>query len=81
MSGRDRDHPGLLGRLYRTCLAGRAPAEELPTYLRERLVTRLHGEGWTDLQIAVHTYMTLYTTVRIRSRLGLSPNTSERGAA
>lgn len=81
MTGRDRDHPGVLGRLYRTCLAGRAPAEELPTYLRERLLARLHGDGWTDLDIAVHTRMTLYTTVRIRERLGLSANHEKRGAA
>lgn len=81
MNRRDRDHPGVRGRLYQTCLAGRAPAEELPTHLRERLLTRLHGEGWTDLQIAVHTYMTLYTTVRIRERLGLSANHSQKGVA
>lgn len=79
--GRDRNKPGVQGRLYQECLNGRAPAEELPAYLRARLLTRLHGQGWTDLEIAVHTRMTLYTTARIRNRLGLSPNTSERGAA
>jgi hypothetical protein len=74
-------HPGVLGRLYQLCLEGRRPAEELPAYLRDRLLTRLHAQGWTDLDIAVHTYMTLYTTVRIRSRLELSPNHENRGAA
>jgi hypothetical protein len=79
---RDQAHRhGVLGRLYQLCLDGARPAEELPAYLRDRLITRLHGEGWTDVEIAVHTYMTLYTTVRIRNRLGLSPNAAERGAA
>jgi hypothetical protein len=80
----DRDEQarkGLLGTLYQACLAGRLPAEELPTYLRARLVARLHSQGWTDLEVAVHTRMTLYTTVRIRERLGLSSNAHQKGAA
>lgn len=77
---RARRH-GVLGRLYQLCLEGKRPAEELPPYLRDRLLTRLHSEGWTDLDIAVCTYMTLYTTVRIRERLGLSANHETRGAA
>lgn len=76
-----RDRPGVMGRLYRACLDGDLPAEELPTRLRERLVTRLHEQHWSDLEIAVHTRMTLYTTVRIRSRLGLAPNEAQKGVA
>jgi WhiB family redox-sensing transcriptional regulator len=78
---RNADKPGAMSRLYRSCLEGVLPAEELPTHLRERLLTRLHAQNWTDLDIAVHTRMTLYTTVRIRERLGLSPNHEKRGAA
>jgi hypothetical protein len=49
-------------------------AEELTTKARERLFAELHVLGWTDLQMAEHTRTTLYTTARIRDRLGLSPN-------
>lgn len=66
--------------LYQACLAGREPAESLPTRQRELLVAELCTTGWTDRQIASHTRMTLYTTARIRARLGLSPNnTGEAG--
>lgn len=68
-------------RRWKGCLSGQIPAEQLPTLEREHLVRLLHRRGWTDLQIAVHTRMTLYTTVRIRERLGLSANHDERGAA
>lgn len=68
-------------RMFNACLAGDLPAEELPTQLREQLVTDLHGRGWTDLEIAVHCRMTLYTTARIRSRIGLSPNTATKEVA
>ena len=78
---RDQARCGALGGTYRACMDGQLPAEELPAYLRARLLTQLHALGWTDLEIAVHTRMTLYTTARIRDRLGLSPNISERGAA
>jgi len=60
--------------LYQLCLAGREPAESLPTAERAHLVKELHGLRWTDQQIARHTRMTTYTTVRIRARLGLSPH-------
>lgn len=60
--------------LYERCLAGREPAESLPCKQRELLVAELCTAGWTDLQIAGHTRLTLYTTARIRARLGLSPN-------
>ena len=36
----------------------------------ELVVTR----KWTDVQIAAHTRQTLYTTARIRARLGLGAN-------
>lgn len=78
---RDDARTGVLGAHYLACLYGQLPAEVLPTHLRARLLARLHGEGWTDVEIAAHTRMTLYTTARIRKRLGLSPNTVERGAA
>ena len=35
---------------------------------RERLVLELSGRGWSDLDIALHTRMTEYTTARIRTR-------------
>lgn len=59
---------------YRAALAGDLPAEALPTHVRARLVADLHRHGWSDLQIADHTRQTLYTTARIRYRLGLAPN-------
>lgn len=67
--------------LYFACLYGIEPAESLPTADRARLVARLHRLGWTDSEIAEHTFMSTYTTARIRNRLGLSPNESTRGAA
>lgn len=60
--------------LYERCLAGREPAEALPTKERELLVAELVTAGWTVQQIAAHTRMTLYTTDRIRARLELSPS-------
>lgn len=67
------------------CYAGRCPAEALDPAWREELVTTLWLRGWTDREIAAHTYMTLYTTVRIRERCGLGswnhPTTSWAVAA
>lgn len=60
--------------LYHAAVNGRVPAEALPTHLRWQLVADLHRRGWTDLEIAVHTFMTTYTTARIRESLGLRPN-------
>jgi hypothetical protein len=54
------------------CLAGLEPADALSRRDRERVVRRLWSEGWTDVEIAVHTRMTTYTTGRIRGRLGLA---------
>lgn len=74
--------PPLTDRLlYISCLAGKSPAEELSAVDRERLLRSLHARGWTDTQIAVHTLTTLYTTARIRSRMGLSSNVAQKGAA
>lgn len=67
--------------LYRRCLDGHEPAESLPTLDRRRLVLTLHNRGWTDVQIAVHTRMTTYTTARIRSLIGLKPNETWKGVA
>lgn len=67
-------------RLLHACRLGQEPAESLPTYAREWLVHELWSNGWTDVEIAIWTRMTVYTTVRIRTRLGLAAN-SVRGAA
>jgi hypothetical protein len=67
--------------LYRKCLDGHEPAESLPTLERQRLLLVLHNRGWSDTEIAVHCRMTLYTTARIRSRIGLSPNEAWKGVA
>jgi hypothetical protein len=70
----DSSRPSTIRRQYRACLDGSDPAEVLPTGARERLVTELHGRGWTDVEIAAHTSMTTYTAQRIRSRLELPVN-------
>lgn len=59
-------------RLWQRCMEGKEPAESLPTKDREDLVWQLHERHWSDKEIADHTRMTLYTTVRIRERLGLA---------
>ncbi len=56
---------------WRSCLAGRLPAEALPSAEREELVARLWQQGWSDVEIAAHTFMSTYTTTRIRTRLEL----------
>lgn len=60
--------------LWRACLEGREPAESLHWRDREDLVAGLVENGWTDLEIATLTRMSLYTTGRIRYRLVMSPN-------
>lgn len=60
--------------LWRACFEGREPAEALHWRDREDLVAGLVQAGWTDLEIAALTRMSLYTTARIRRRLVLSPN-------
>jgi hypothetical protein len=67
---------------YLDARLGHEPAEALGRDDRWRLVAELHGLGWSDEQIAEHTRQTLYTTCRIRSRIGLSANQpAERSAA
>ncbi|GAB3670460.1 hypothetical protein GCM10027597_01770 [Saccharopolyspora tripterygii] len=61
-------------RRWRACCRGELPAEALSTRDREDLVAELHTRGWTDAQIALHTRMSLYTTARIRDRIGRDPN-------
>ena len=56
------------------CCRGDEPAESLSTRDREDLVYALVVRGWSDMEIAAHTRLTEYTTVRIRSRLGLAGN-------
>lgn len=59
---------------YLAVRRGLEPAESLTTEDRERLVAELHGLGWSDVQIAELTWMSTYTTARIRARLGLTAN-------
>lgn len=54
--------------LWRLCLLGREPAESLHWRDREDLVVGLAGRGWSDVEIAVLTRMSTYTTARIRER-------------
>jgi hypothetical protein len=70
------ERPATVWIAWRLALNGDWPAEALSTADRARLVRILHKRGWTDVEIAVHTRMTTYTTGRIRARLGLAPNTS-----
>ncbi|MPZ66196.1 MAG: hypothetical protein GEU83_12005 [Pseudonocardiaceae bacterium] len=65
--------PGNRAHLRRACWSGREPAEALPPRDRDELIGDLWSAGWTDTEIAAHTYMSTYTTARIRQRLGLTP--------
>lgn len=69
--------------LYRAARLGREPAEALATADRWRLVAELHRLGWSDVQIAEHCRMTLYTTARLRADLlGLPANhTTDRAVS
>lgn len=67
--------------LRQSCLRGDMPAELLTTEDREHLVHTLWKRGWTDAEIAAHTFMSTYTTARIRSRLALAPHRQVEGAA
>lgn len=55
--------------LWAACCAGREPAESLDTHDREDLVAALADRGWSDVDIAVLTHMSTYTTARIRERV------------
>lgn len=58
-------------RLLAACWAGQEPAERLTRGERDLLLFELWTKGWTDLQMSVHMKLTLFTTCRIRERLGL----------
>jgi hypothetical protein len=73
--GPPRRHPtAAVTLLWVACWEGRQPAECLDRKQRGLLVALLVEAGMTDVEIARHTWMTLYTTVRIRQQVGLSPN-------
>lgn len=67
--------------LRQQCLLGKLPAEMLTTEDREHVVHILWKRGWTDAEIASHTFTSTYTTARIRSRLKLAPHRPVEGAA
>lgn len=73
--------PRSRGQLWLACWQGRLPAEVLHTRDREDLVWHLVTAGWSDRQVAQHTCMTVYTTVRIRTRLGMVGNEPAREVA
>lgn len=60
--------------VWRRCWEGREPAESLASQDREDMIYHLHRHGWSDLDMAQLTRLSLYTTGRIRDRLGLQPN-------
>jgi hypothetical protein len=68
------ERPVVNGYRYLAVLEGREPAEVLRPAERDRLMRRLVGEGWTDIEIAAHTKWSTYTVTRIRERLGLRQN-------
>jgi len=55
--------------LWDAVCRGVEPAESLDSRAREDLVLALVDAGWSDLEIAVLTRMSTYTTVRIRERV------------
>lgn len=63
------------------CWAGTLPAEILTRGERDLLLLDLWRKGMTDVEIGVHMKQTLYTTCRIRSRLGLTARCSTQEAA
>lgn len=63
------------------CWAGKEPAERLTRGERDLLLFELWAKGWTDLHISVHMKQTLYTTCRIRERLGLAVRRPSEEAA
>lgn len=73
--------PQSRARLLAACWAGQEPAELLDPRERELLLFELWQARWTDEEIAQHTRMTLYTTCRIRERLGLPARRVRREVA
>lgn len=73
--------PSTSPRLLEACWAGREPAEVLTRGERDLLLFELWRRHWTDLEIALHMKQSLYTTCRIRERLGLQAHRPSEGAA
>ncbi len=63
------------------CWAGQMPAEILTRGERDLLLFELWQQGKTDVEMSVHMKQTLYTTCRIRTRLGLSARCPTQEAA
>jgi hypothetical protein len=63
------------------CWAGKWPAEMLARGERDLLLFELWRAGRTDLEISQHMKETLYTTCRIRNRLGLEARSPTEEAA
>jgi len=78
--GRPDTAPMARGRLMSACRRGELPAEVLDTADRDHLVYDFWAAGWSDVEIAIQTRMSTYTTGRIRARLGLAAHPSTRGA-
>jgi hypothetical protein len=76
-----RVYRGARRRAYLEARSGVLPAEALTQEQRWRLVAELHRAGWTDREIAEHTFMTTYTAARIREGMHLAPNQPSPGLA
>lgn len=74
-------HPQSRARLLAACWAGQEPAELLTRKERELLLFELWAKGLEDVEIGAHMKQTLYTTCRIRERLGLKARRSVEEAA
>lgn len=70
----DPERPEQFARAY----AGREPADALTSRDRRLLVVGLWEKGWPDERIARHTQMTVGTTERIRTALGLAAHQHPR---
>ncbi len=78
--GRPDIAPMARAKLYAACRRGDLPAELLEPADRERLVRWFWRLGWSDVEIGTRTFMTTFTTARIRARLGLAAHPSTTGA-
>jgi hypothetical protein len=73
VSGRMTESPADWSR-YVAALAGAIPGANLDMPDRYTLITDLHGIGWSDNLIALHTRGTLASITAARRRLGLGDN-------